>query len=77
MDSIANGPKVSDIETGGLRHCTLRLSGDGVSALAKGPVSREGQEQHGGMRGAERGSWHVATLPMVTARSGLDGPPRV
>jgi hypothetical protein len=38
VDSIVNGPKVSDIETAGLGHCTLRLSGDGVSALATDPA---------------------------------------
>ena len=38
MDSISNGPKVPDVEMAGLRHCTLRLYGDGVSALATGPA---------------------------------------
>ena len=38
MDSISNGPKVPDVEMAGLRHCTLRLYGDGVSALATDPA---------------------------------------
>ena len=38
MDSISNGPKVPNVETAGLRHCTLRLYGDGVSALATDPA---------------------------------------
>ena len=38
MDSISNGPKVPDVEMAGLRHCNLRLYGDGVSALATDPA---------------------------------------
>ena len=38
MDSISNGPKVPDVEMAGLRHCTLHIYGDGVSALATDPA---------------------------------------